>query len=83
MSFLLVFPNSLGTETFMVEQIQSEKIVLQCDDLWFDVKMHCAKSHRGFELFGNENCELQNEAKMNVTFERGSAQDPSTQSSLH
>jgi len=35
--------------------------------------MHCAKSHRPFELFANEKCKLQNEAKMNVTFERGSA----------
>jgi len=42
----------------MVEQIQNEKIVLQCDDLWFDIKMHCAKSHRPFELFANENCKL-------------------------
>jgi len=49
---------------------------LQCNDLWFDIKMHCAKSHRPFELFVNENCKLQNEAKMNVTFERGSARDP-------
>jgi len=27
-------------------------------------------------LFANENCKLQNEAKMNVTFERSSARDP-------
>jgi len=38
--------------------------------------VHCAKSYRPFELFANENCKLQNEAKMNATFERGSAQDP-------
>jgi len=50
--------------------------VLQHDDLRFDVKMHCAKSHRPFELFVNENHELQNEAKMNATFEKGSARDP-------
>jgi len=56
---------------------------LQCNVLWFDVKMHCVKSCRPFELFVNEHCELQNEAKMNVTFERGSAWDPSAQSSLH
>jgi len=37
---------------------------------------HCAKSCRPFELFANENCKLQNEAKMNVMFERGSARDP-------
>jgi len=61
---------------------QSKKIVLQHDDLWFDIKMHCAKSHRPFELFANENHKLQNEAKMNVTFERGSVQEPSAQSSL-
>jgi len=30
-----------------------------------------------FELFANENCEFQNEAKMNAIFERGSAQHPS------
>jgi len=66
----------------MVEQIQSKKIVLQCNDLWFDIKMHCAESCRPFELFANENCKLQNEAKMNATFERGSARDPSAQSSL-
>jgi len=42
----------------MVEQIQSKKIALQCDNLWFDVKMHCAKSYRPFELFANENCKL-------------------------
>jgi len=30
--------------------------------------LHCAKSHMPFELFANENCELWNEAKMNVTF---------------
>jgi len=35
--------------------------------------LHCAKSCRPFELFANENYELWNEAKMNVTFERGSA----------
>jgi len=40
-------------------------------------KMHYAKSYRPFELFVNENCKLWNEAKMNVMFERGSAQDPS------
>jgi len=39
-------------------------------------KMHCAKSYRPFELFVNENYKLWNEAKMNVTFERGSARDP-------
>jgi len=60
----------------MVEQIQSKKIVLQHNDLWFDIKMHCAKSHMPFELFANENYMLQNEAKMNVMFERGSARDP-------
>jgi len=60
----------------MVEKIQSKKIVLQHDDLWFDIKMHCTKSCRPFELFANENHELQNKAKMNVTFERGSARDP-------
>jgi len=38
--------------------------------------MHYAKSYRPFELFVNENYKLQNEAKMNVTFERGSARDP-------
>jgi len=38
--------------------------------------MHCAKSHRPFESFANVNCKLWNEAKMNATFERGSAQDP-------
>jgi len=59
-----------------------EKIVLQCDAVWFDVKMHCAKSCRPFELFVNENHKLWNEAKTHVTFERGSAQDPSVQSSL-
>jgi len=50
--------------------------------LWFDVKMHCAESHGPFELFANENCKLWNEAKMNAMFERGSARDPSAQSSL-
>jgi len=44
--------------------------------------LHHAKSHRPFELFANENCKLQNEAKMNATFERGSAQDLSAWSSL-
>jgi len=38
--------------------------------------MDCAESCRPFELFANENCKLQNEAKMNVRFEKGSAQDP-------
>jgi len=42
---------------------------LQSCDLSF---LHCAKSCRPFELFANENCELQNEAKMNAMFERGS-----------
>jgi len=46
----------------MVEQIQSKKIVLQHNDLWFDVKMHCAESHKPFELFANENQKLRNEA---------------------
>jgi len=77
----LAGPNSLVTEISMV-QMKRQKIVLQHNDLWFDVKMHCAKSCRPFELFANENHELQNEAEMNVTFERGSAQDPSAQSSL-
>jgi len=67
--FLLVLPNSLGIETFMVEQIQSKKFVLQHDNLWFDIKMHCAKSYRPFGLFVNENFKLWNEAKMNATFE--------------
>jgi len=53
-----VLPKSLGTETFMVEQIQSKKIVLQHNDLWFDIKMHYAKSYRPFELFVNENYKL-------------------------
>jgi len=44
--------------------------------------LHCAKSYRPFELFANENCKLQNEAKMNVVFERDSARDTSAQSSL-
>jgi len=55
--------------------MKKKKIVLQCDDLWFDVKVHCSKSCRPFELFANENCKLWNEAEMNVTFERGSARD--------
>ena len=38
--------------------------------------VHCVKSYMRFELFVNENYKLQNEAKMNVTFERGSARDP-------
>jgi len=38
--------------------------------------MHYAKSYRPFELFVNKNYKLKNEAKMNVIFERGSAQDP-------
>jgi len=52
------------------------------DDLTMELKhrnaskVHCAKSYRPFELFVDENCKLQNEAKMNVTFERGSARDP-------
>jgi len=37
---------------------QNKKIVLQHNDLWFDIKMHCAKSCRPFELFANENCKL-------------------------
>ena len=41
-------------------------------------QLHHAKSYRPFELFVNENFKLRNEAKMNVTFERGSAQDLST-----
>jgi len=51
-------------------------IVLRYNDLWFDIKMHYAKSYRPFELFVNKNYKLKNEAKMNVIFERGSAQDP-------
>jgi len=43
---------------------------------WVISRVRCAKSHMPFELFANENCELQNEAKMNATFERGSARDP-------
>jgi len=38
--------------------------------------VHSAKSYRPFELLANENCKLWNEAKMNATFERGSARDP-------
>jgi len=40
------------------------------------MNLHCAKSYMPFELFANENHKLQNEAKMNVTFERGSDRDP-------
>jgi len=36
-------------------------------------KMHYGKSYRPFELSVNENYKLWNEAKMNATFERGSA----------
>ena len=39
-------------------------------------RLHHAKSCRPFELFANENHKLWNEAKMNATFERGSARDP-------
>jgi len=74
-------PKSLVKEIFMV-QMKQQKIVLQCDDLWFDIKMHCAESYRPSELFVNENYKLWNEAKMNATFERGSARDTSVQSSL-
>jgi len=28
---------------------------IKINDLWFDVKMHCAKNYRPFELFVNEN----------------------------
>jgi len=59
-----------------LNEVETKKIVLQHNDLWFDIKMHCAESHRPFELFANENYELQKEAKMNATFERGSARDP-------
>jgi len=41
-----------------LNEVKNKKIVLQHNDLWFDVKMHCAKSHRPFELFANENCKL-------------------------
>jgi len=62
-------------------------VLLHADDLDVphkdtEVMVQCAKSHRPFELFANENCELWNEAKMNAMFERGSAQDLSAQSSL-
>jgi len=59
-----------------LNEFKVEKIVLQCNDLYFDIKMNYAKSYRPFELFVNENYKLQNEAKMNATFERGSARDP-------
>jgi len=41
------------------------------------VLMHCAKSYRPVELFVSANYKLQNEAKMNAIFERGSARDAS------
>jgi len=44
--------------------------------LFIKIRLHYAKSYRPFELFVNENYKLQNEAKMNVMFESGSAQDP-------
>ena len=56
--FLAGVTKSLGTETFMVELISKQKKCLQHDDLWFDIKMHCAKSCKPFELFANENCKL-------------------------
>jgi len=28
------------------------------NDMWFDIKMHYAKSYRPFELFANENFKL-------------------------
>jgi len=49
-------------------------VVLRPQQQWW--LLHCAKSHRPFEFFANENCKLQNEAKMNAMFERGSARDP-------
>jgi len=51
---------------------QNKKMVLQHDGLWFDVKMHHAESCGPFDLLANANHKLQNEAKMNVMFERGS-----------
>jgi len=35
-----------------------------------------ALAQSSFSSFANENCKLQNEVRMNVTFERGSARDP-------
>jgi len=36
-----------------LNEVDEKKIVLQHDDLCFDVKMHCAESHMPFELFVN------------------------------
>jgi len=47
---VLFVPNSLDAETFMagLNEVKMKKIVLQCNNLWFDIKMHCAKSCRPF-----------------------------------
>jgi len=72
----------------MINEESSEiwLIVCSCRDcsLRFssEVAVRCAKSCMPFECFGNENHKLQNQAKMNVMFETGSAPDLSAQSSL-
>jgi len=41
-----------------LNKFKVKKNVLQCNDLWFDIKMHCAKSYMPFEFFVNENYKL-------------------------
>jgi len=59
---VLVLSNSLIATIFIVEN-ENKKLIncLQCHDLWFDIKMHYAKSYRPFQLFANENYKLRNE----------------------
>jgi len=39
----------------LLNKFKVKKNDLQHNDLWFDIKMHYAKSYRPFELFVNEN----------------------------
>jgi len=63
-------------QTFIGKHIDFSSSVLVPVGPWHKSAVHCTESHMPFELFANENCKLQNEAKVNATFERGSAGDP-------
>ena len=80
-----IWPNNVANAPFChvqfplsVHKVQKEVWKLACFDTRRKSALHCAKSHRPFELFANENCKLRNEPK----FERASAQDLLAQSSL-
>jgi len=75
-AFLIVFGLEFDMLLLDLRVMQPQDVRVSGSSIVRMFEMRCATSYRPFELFVNENYELWNEAKMNVMFERGSAQDP-------